>query len=162
MFGMKTGQKKRKKRVYWGYSMLDYKGMEAYFEKMAKEGWMLEKIGEVWATFYEATPENLQFTIDVFEGSGILIPEETEETKEYRELCEKNGWHFVASIKELQIFYAPAKEDVTPLQTDEELEESLVRNKLWKKDFGVKVIVLVLTLGLVIFSRFRASVHMDE
>ena len=74
MFGKKDrdrngkggGEKRRRKRVYWGYSILDYKGMEAYFEKMASEGWMLEKIGEIWATFYRETPKDLQFSIDVF------------------------------------------------------------------------------------------------
>ena len=156
------GNKRRKKRVYWGYSMLDYKGMEAYFEEMARKGWMLEKIGEVWATFYKDQPKNLQFTIDIFEGSGVLTPEETEETKEYRELCEKNGWHFLASIKELQIFFAPKNLDLTPLQTDEELEENLVRKKVWKKDFAINIITLIVTLGLVMFSRLRPSWHMDD
>jgi len=162
MFGIFQRDKSRKKRVYWGYSVLDYKGMEAYFEKMAKEGWMLEKIGEVWATFYEASPKNLQFTIDVFEDSGILTPEETDEAKEYRELCEKNGWHFVTSIKALQIFYAHAEEDLTPLQTDEQLEENLAKKKLWKMDFGANIMVLLLILGVVIFSRLNSPVYMDD
>ena len=160
--GKGGGEKRRRKRVYWGYSILDYKGMEAYFEKMASEGWMLEKIGEIWATFYRETPKDLQFSIDVFEGSGILTPEETEEAGEYRELCEKNGWHFVTSIKELQIFYAPAKEDLTPLQTDEELEESLARKKVWRKDFSTSILVFLLTATLVIFTRVRPAIQMDE
>ncbi|NBG89586.1 DUF2812 domain-containing protein [Isachenkonia alkalipeptolytica] len=160
--GKGAGEKRRRKRVYWGYSILDYKGMEAYFEKMAREGWMLEKIGELWATFYRETPKDLQFTIDVFERSGILTPEETEEAREYRELCEKNGWHFVTSIKELQIFHAPANEDLTPIQTDEELEESLARKKVWKKDFSTSIIVFLLTAVLVIITRVRPAFQMDE
>ncbi len=162
MFGLRKKDQARRKRVYWGYSTLDYKGMEAYIEKMSSDGWHLESIGEVWATFREGKPQNLRYSIDVFEQSGTLTPEVTDELKEYRNLCEESGWTFVTSIKHLQIFVSKEEDHLLPLQTDEELEENLAKKKLWRKDFSIGIGVFLLTLGLVIFSRFRAGMYMDD
>jgi hypothetical protein len=109
--------------------------MEEYLEEMAKKGWMLEKLGQGIATFKRIQPSKLRFYIDVFKDEGPLVPENTPDSREYRSLCEASGWHFITSQDYLQYFYADEGQNPTPIQTDEELELSLVKKTLLKREF---------------------------
>lgn len=138
MFNNKT------KRVFWGFYSLDYKAIEFYLEEMARKGWMLEKIGYFTAKFKKMQPADLKFFIDVFADAGPITPENTNETREYRELCKESGWNFITSQDYLQFFYAEEKEDPVPLQTDDVLEQEIVEKTLWKGELRNLIILIVI------------------
>jgi len=134
----------KKKRTIWSFFELDYKAMEVYLEDMAQRGWMLKKINQLYATFEEITPRKVHFTVDVFEKAGALVSENTEEAREYRELCEEAGWHFIDARRHLQFFYSEAEQRPTPIQTDLETEKRIVSSSLWKSQVGNYIYNLVI------------------
>ncbi len=142
--------KNKTKWVIWNFFLIDYKAMGEYLEKMAGKGWMLEKVGRSMAKFRAMEPQKLKFYVDVFK-EGPLTPEKTEESEEYRKLCQESGWIFITSQDYLQFFYAYEDDEPVPIQTDEEIEQKMVELTLWK---GVLRDIFILTL-IAIFA-FRS------
>lgn len=143
--------KKKKKLVFWGFFSLDYKAMEEYLEQMAKQGWMLEKVGKITAKFRGIKPQPLKFYIDVFKEGGPLTPENTEEALEYRNLCRESGWNYITSMDHLQFFYAKAGSSPVPIQTDQALEQNIIRTTLWKHE----LFSVLIALGIIIFFIYK-------
>ncbi len=141
--------KNKSKYVFWGFFSLDYKAMEAYLEDMASKGWMLEKVGRMTARFKAIEPLNLKFYVDVFKEGGPLTPENTREAQEYRSLCQESGWNYIASQDYLQFFYAQADQDPVPIQTDQALEQKIVRSTLWKHELLGFLFTLVFLVYLL-------------
>ena len=143
--------KRKSKWVFWGFLSLDYKAVQTYLEDMASKGWMLEKINRSFAKFKAVEPRPLRFCVDVFKLGGPLTPENTEEAQSYRKLCEESGWHFITSLDYLQFFYADTVEPITPIQTDDAIEQKIVESTLWKNELiGLLIFMLIagLTTGL--------------
>ena len=138
------------KRVFWGFLSLDYKAMETYLEEMSEKGWMLEKVGVWTAKFRAMEPKKLKFHVDVFKEGGPLTPENTKDAEEYRNLCKESGWNFITSKDFLQFFYAEEGESPTPLQTDDDLEQKVVRSTLGKWEIISVIFVTVISIRLMI------------
>ncbi len=128
--------KNKTKWLSWGFFSLDYKAMEEYLEEMAEKGWMLEKVGNYLAKFKAIEPRKLKFYVDVFKEEGPLTPEKTEESEEYRNLCQESGWTFITSRNYLQFFYADRNSQPVPIQTDEAIEQKIVELTLLKNELG--------------------------
>lgn len=109
--------------------------MEEYFEKMAVKGWMIEKIGAFTARFKKIEPKKLKFTVDIFPYITVFDSPNSRNARDYRELCEESGWHFVTSANKFQIFYADADENLTPIQTDSMVEEKIIRKSIFGSEF---------------------------
>lgn len=139
---------KTTKTTIFMFSVLDYKAMEEYFEKMAGQGWMLEKIGAWTVRFKKTNPQNLKFTVDLFPYMTAFDSPHNRHVKDYQELCEQSGWHFVTSANKFQIFYANADEKPIPIQTDSSVEEKVVR----KSVFGIEFLVFLVCLPALLFS----------
>lgn len=139
---------KTTKTTIFMFSLLDYKAMEEYFEKMASQGWMLEKIGAWTVKFRKTDPQNLIFTVDLFPYLTAFDSPNNTGLKDYHDLCEQSGWHFVTSANKFQIFYANADENPTPIQTDSSVEEKIVR----KSVFGIEFLVFLICLPALLFS----------
>ena len=139
---------KTTKTTVFMFSVLDYKAMEEYFEIMAAQGWMLEKIGTWTVRFKKTNPQNLKFTVDLFPYLTAFDSPHSRDVKDYQELCEQSGWHFVTSANKFQIFYANADENPTPIQTDSSVEEKVVR----KSVFGIEFLVFLICLPALLFS----------
>ncbi|WP_313340213.1 DUF2812 domain-containing protein [Sedimentibacter sp.] len=148
--------KNKTKRVFWGFFSLDYKAMAEYLEEMAEKGWMLEKVGRITAKFRAIEPRKLKFYVDVFKEGGPLTPEETEESEEYRKLCQESGWTFITSQDYLQFFYADGDSEPVPIQTDEEIEQKIVELTLWKSEL-LGIFILSLIAVWVFFRLFPIS-----
>lgn len=133
---------KTMKTTTFMFSMLDYKAMEEYFEKMAAQGWLLEKISAVTAKFRKTEPQNLTFTVDIFPYISIFDSPNHRNASDYRELCEQSGWHFVTSANKFQIFYAKADENPIPIQTDSVVEEKILRKSVLGTEFFLFLICL--------------------
>lgn len=149
--------KNKHKTVFWGFFSLDYKAMETYLEEMAGKGWMLEKVGRITVKFRAIEPRNLKFYVDVFKEGGPLTPENTREAEEYRSLCQESGWNFITSQDYLQFFYAEEDTDPVPIQTDQVLEQKIVKSTLWKYEL-LSLLISLATLVIILF-RFYPLRH---
>ncbi|KUO53423.1 MAG: hypothetical protein APF76_09285 [Desulfitibacter sp. BRH_c19] len=133
---------KTKKTTVFMFSILDYKAMEEYFEEMAAQGWMLEKISAVTAKFKKINPKKIKFAVDIFPYMTAFDSPNNRDARDYRELCEASGWHFVTSANKFQIFYANSDENPTPIQTDSIVEEKIIR----KSVFNTELLIFLLCL----------------
>jgi len=126
----KTG---KLKRVVWSVLDLDYKAMEVYLEDMAQRGWILKETNIFFATFEKITPKKVHFVVDVFEIPKYKGEKDPVEAKEYRDLCEAAGWHFIDGKGYLQFFYSEAEKRPKPIQTDLETEARVVSSYIWNR-----------------------------
>ncbi|QVK21582.1 DUF2812 domain-containing protein [Mycoplasmatota bacterium] len=120
-----------KKRKFWGFYSLDYKAMEKYIEDMARKGWMLEKVNRFIATFKKTKPQNIKCSIDVFPKSKSL---NFERLDEYRQFCEESGWNYITEYDSFQFYYASHSDNPIPIQTDKEIEKTIVESTILKRE----------------------------
>lgn len=109
--------------------------MEKYLEEKALEGWFLDDISCGFFTFKRDEPKKCKFTVDIFEQLRA---------GEYRQYCESVGWNYVAETSKYFVFYTE-NEDITPIQTDEEL----VLQKVGKSMLG-NIFFYILALYFII------------
>lgn len=131
---------KQTKTTIFLFSVIDYSAMEQYFEQMAAQGWMLEKIGVIFARFRRIEPAKLRFTVDIF--TEPHTNPKSRGLQDYITLCEESGWRYVAGANRFQIFCADAGEAPTPIQTDDSLAEKIIHKTL----LGPELLVFLLCL----------------
>lgn len=131
---------KQTKTTIFLFSVIDYSAMEQYFEQMAEQGWMLEKVGVVTARFRRIEPAKLRFTVDIF--TEPHTNPKSRGLQDYITLCEESGWRYVAGANRFQIFCADSGESPTPIQTDDSLAEKIIRKTL----LGPELLVFLLCL----------------
>lgn len=142
--------KNKTKWVFWGFFSLDYKAMGTYLEEMAEKGWMLKEVRRYIAKFKAIEPQKIKFYVDVFKEGGPLTPEKTEESEEYRKLCQESGWIFITSQDYLQFFYAYRDSEPVPIQTDEEIEQKIVEHTLLRNELrGILIFAIIAVFILV-------------
>lgn len=139
----------------FSYLSIEYKKIESHLEHMANQGWMLTRIESGMLYHKEAVYEpcektNIKFCVDF----------RIENNDEYIETCLQQGWILVTKTKRFHIF-KNLDINATPLQSDEELETLLVKDKIYKKDlyfYNVILIFLISCIGFAIFNRSNSTV----
>ena len=102
------------------FTFYDHTGIEAHLEKMAAEGWMLEKIPYLWH-YRRCEPRNVKFCVTYYPRASVFDPGPTEGELDFHAYCERTGWKLAASNAQLQIFYNEDP-DATPIETDPVME----------------------------------------
>lgn len=82
---------KERKRVFYSFILFEYKSMEEYFEKMALQGWMLDKKGFAVLEFRKIQPKKNRFSLDIFPYIGVFDSTDNKRVLEYRDLCQSFG-----------------------------------------------------------------------
>ena len=107
---------KEKKRTMFRFSTYARGKMEAYLEKMARKGWLLEKVSGGMFHFRRMQPKNLRYCV-------FFSPEQTDsrcdaygKVQELYEMCACAGWTAAASVGRLHIFYSE-NWDAVPVET---------------------------------------------
>ncbi len=116
---------KNTKRRFIAYSFYDRTGIEAYLEKQAQKGWLLDKVSSAGWHFHRITPQKLHFSVVYFVKASAFDPEPSLDELSFQDFCEHTGWHLAASNAQMQIFYNEAA-NPTPIETDAELEVSSI------------------------------------
>lgn len=110
-----------KKWQFIPFSFYDRTGMVKHLEKMALQGWMIEKISN-WGWFYEKIePRRIHFAVSFFPRASEFDPEPTEEQLIFQDFCERTGWKMAAASGQMQIFYNE-EEDPLPIETEPAVE----------------------------------------
>lgn len=116
---------KNTKRCLVLFSFYDRTGMEAYLEKQAENGWMLDKTSAFGWRFHRIEPKKIHFSVVYFAKASTFDPEPSEAQLEFHDFCKHTGWNLAASNAQMQIFYNEAA-DPTPIETDAVLEVSAI------------------------------------
>jgi len=116
---------KSTKRCFVFYSFYDRTGIEAYLEKQAEKGWLLDKIAFNGWHFRRIEPQKLHFSVVYFARASVFDPEPSEAQLSFQDFCEHTGWKLAASNAQMQIFYNEAA-DPTPIETDATLDVAAI------------------------------------
>lgn len=92
------------KRKIEVFSFYDKTGIERHLEKMAGDGWLLEKISALFWTYRKIEPKKIRFSISYYATIDDFEPEPTEEQQEFNEFCEHSGWKLAASSFKCKFF----------------------------------------------------------
>lgn len=116
---------KNTKRCLILFSFYDHTGIEAFLEKQAENGWMLDKTSAFGWHFHRIEPKKIHFSVVYFAKASAFDPEPSEAQLAFHDFCEHTGWRLAASNAQMQIFYNEAP-DPTPIETDAALEVSAI------------------------------------
>ena len=96
---------KETKRVFMMYPFYDRTGLEAYLQKQADQGWILEEIGALGWRFRRTSKKTIHYAVTYFPKASSFDPGPSEQLKEFHEFCAHTGWQLAASNAQMQIFY---------------------------------------------------------
>lgn len=99
------------------FSFYDHRGIAEHLERQAREGWLLERIGNWGWKYRRAEPCAMKYCVTYFPKASAYDPGPSEQEKTYRAYCEAAGWHLAASNAQLQVFCCDDP-DAVPVETD--------------------------------------------
>lgn len=111
----------------WGFfpfDAMDYKAAQAYLDKKAAQGWVLDKLRlNYFARFVPAEGRCHYVDLDL----PRVMDDKPDD--DYLQLCADAGWELAARIRNMLLFRSGPGRRPVPLQTDEEMEAE----RFWKK-----------------------------
>jgi len=117
---MKKGSDHKKANYFVHYDNLD--AAASYLEKMAKEGWMLEKVTSTTQFhFVKCDPIDIRFSVDIFSEGSEFDTHTIDSNLEYVEYCKKAGWNFICSAGKLDYFYTEDK-NAPEIESDQKIK----------------------------------------
>ena len=108
---------KMKKRRWENISFYDHTGLEKHLSKMAKKGWLIEKISKFFWTYRKIQPQDIHFCVTYFPDASEFDPEPSEEQQTFYDFCAHTGWQLACTWHQMQVFYNE-KANPIPLETD--------------------------------------------
>ena len=136
----------------FSYLAIDYKAAQAELDRMAAEGWALERVHSgVLARFRRTDRTDLRYFLD---WTDATKPEE----HDYLQLCTEAGWELVETVGYLNIYASRPGTDPLPIQTDPALEYQRDPKKVLRRMLLADLPLLIpqlLILLLAVVSRKR-------
>ena len=149
---------KVKKRRMEFISFYNHTDLEKHFTKMAKKGWMIEKLSNYYWTYRRIEPKEIRFSVTYYPRASEFDPEPSESEQTFHDFCAHTGWKLAATWHQMQIFYNE-RENPIPLETDPVLEVKTLHSAC-KKNF-LPSYFLLLAMGLILGFSFPGRVFTD-
>jgi hypothetical protein len=123
------------KKVIIFASIIDYKYLGKYFEKMASKGWMISEIGKVNYIFRSIEPRKLDFDVSLlYENTSFDYPDDTN-YRDFESLCRESGWELCLKNNIYQIFWKEKDTEALPIHTDSSEEFRIVKSVYLRTEF---------------------------
>lgn len=120
-------------------------------EAMAAQGWMIQKMGNLFWTYRKARPEKLRFWVTYFPAASPYDSAPTRGQLDKEALCARDGWQLAVRWDVAQVFYTD-REDAVPIDTDPELQVETVRRAYFRRDLPSRLVMTFLC-GFYIFGQ---------
>lgn len=146
----------------WGFfpfEAMDYKAAQAYLDKKAQQGWVLDKLYcKRFARFVPAEGRYHYVDLDFPRIKG------EEPDSDYIQLCDDAGWDLVADVRNMLVFRSQSGKRPLPLQTDAEMEAEQFWKKHVRRNWLITLITLLALLPLtaLLFSIPNRSISITE
>ena len=147
---------KTKKRRLEYYSFYDHTGIEQHLAEMAKKGWLLESISNLYWTYRKIEPRDIHFCVTYYPRASDFDPGPSEDQQTFHDLCAHTGWQLACTWHQMQVFYNE-KESPIPLDTDPIMEVDTL-HRACKKNF-LPSYYLLLALGVLMGGYFLAEIY---
>ena len=142
------------------YSFWDITGMEQHLEKMARKGWMLEKVSNLGLVYEKKEPQEVRFAVVYTPEHSNFDPGPDEGQETLAEMCAYDGWTLAGQRDQLMVFRNDDPEavdiDTDPVAQVEGLE------RVSKRDVRVYWLMLALLGGLLWMTSFSLRLNCIE
>lgn len=122
---------KQTKRSLALFGFLDREGIEAWLERQAEKGWLLERVSQLFWHFRRIEPKKLRFSLIYDPKGSVFDAKPTAAQLEFQDYCAHTGWKLAAFDAQMQIYYNESAAP-TPIETDELLELPALRTSIRK------------------------------
>lgn len=112
---------KNRKRCIEYFSFYNHTGIEAHFTEMARKGWLIESISNLYWTYRRIEPKNIHFCVTYYPRASDFDPGPSEDQQTFHDFCAHTGWKLACSWHQMQVFYNE-KESPILLETDPIME----------------------------------------
>ncbi|MGM9606728.1 MAG: DUF2812 domain-containing protein [Oscillospiraceae bacterium] len=133
----------------WGFfpfDAMDYKAAQAYLDKKADAGWVLDKLSCKWfARFVPAGGRSHYVDLDLH---GVL---DDGPDADYLQLCEDAGWELIKRTRGMLLFRSLPGKHPVPLQTDAGMEADRFWKKYVLKNFLWLLVLLLIFVPLYVY-----------
>lgn len=140
---------KEKKYSFANLSLYDRGTTRRKLEKMASQGWMIEKLGAFLWEYRPMEPKKMHFEVMYFPNGSPYDPAPTEEEQQLEELCSRHGWKLALRSGQVQIYYNE-QPDPVPIETDPVTQVENIRRTVKKGLFPAMLGYLVLGVYLLV------------
>ena len=147
---------KTKKRRLEYYSFYNHTGIEQHLAEMAKRGWLLESISNLYWTYRKIEPQDIHFCVTYYPRASDFDPGPSEEQQSFHDFCAHTGWHLASTWHQMQVFYNE-NESPIPLDTEPIMEVDTL-HRACKKNF-LPSYYLLLALGLLMGGYFLTEIY---
>ena len=147
---------KAKKRRLEYYSFYDHTGIEQHLTEMAKKGWLLESISNLYWTYRKIEPREIHFCVTYYPRASDFDPGPSEDQQAFHDLCSHTGWQLACTWHQMQVFYNETESPI-PLDTDPIMEVDTL-HRACKKNF-LPSYYLLLALGVLMGGYFLAEIY---
>lgn len=132
----------------WGlfpFEAMDYKAAQAYLDKKAAKGWVLDKLYcKRFARFAPAEGRSHYVDLNLYE---VL---DDGPDPDYLQLCEDAGWELLKNVRGMLLFRSQLGRHPAPIQTDEGIEADRFWKKYVRKNFLVLLVTLLICIPLLL------------
>lgn len=134
------------------FAFYDYTGMSCHLEKMARCGWMVDKIGSFLWRYRAVEPRRLRFSIVYFPEVTGFEPGTPEGHLKMEELCVGTGWQLAVTAGKYQAYFNE-EPDPVELETDPSVQVQVIHRAM-KKSFIPAYVLLVVTALINLYTQF--------
>ena len=131
------------------FAFYDRTCLQAYLEKQAAKGWLLDQIHTPIWRFRRIEPKKVHFSVTCFPGAVEYDPLPNHKQNLYQEFCAHAGWQLAASSAQVQIFYNE-QEDPIPIETDPVVELENIHKAMKKGLLPIAAFLLVLCIFMLV------------
>jgi len=135
--------------------------MQKQFEKMASEGWLIEKISAYFWTYRRIEPTNLHITVTYFPSASEFDPGPSDNQQMMEEFAARDGWKLLTRWGQIQVFCNEA-ENPRPIETDPVIQVNTIWRSMKKNLIPSHLMILALCIYQLIFNGYRIFTEMVD
>lgn len=145
--------KKSKKKLRMVYTS-ELKLLGKRYKDMAKDGWMIEKVTGAFDRFVECEPQELDFSVSLFQPELPIDYPNKEKHDTYQEFCEDSGWKYICHNNLFYVYSKPKGSDVVPIHTDSKSEFNSLFKSFLKTEAMMFLLLLIQVFQLFMNSKY--------
>lgn len=132
------------------FAFYDRGAIQAQLEKMAAQGWLVDKPGNCLWRYRRIHPKSLHFAVTYFPNASDFDPGPTDSQQLMLEYCARDGWVLAAQWGQMQIFYNE-EEDPVPIETDAVTQVEIIHRAMRRNMIPAHFVMLALWAFQFIF-----------
>ena len=149
------------KRQIVNCAFYDQTSMQKQFEKMAAQGWLIDKISSYIWTYRRIEPMDLHIAVTYFPNTSEFDPGPSESQQMMEEFAAKDGWKLLTRWGQIQVFCNKSP-NPTPIETDPVTQVNTLWRAMKKNLIFSHLMILALCLYQLTFNGYRLFTDMVD